>query len=150
MGEIEQKKNNFLSIVNDSLQVNAEKASEEMNDAVTVAHTCILKLSDMLNQEAIPSHYNQITGELVYIPLNPQSVKQIADANNTALTSIRKIRGLDKQDDQSVQSGALDAVLKSAYNKLQLTQNNITINTGVSSAEPRIINPKADDLPSLI
>lgn len=133
---------NFVDFVNDNLQIDKHRAVVEMEDAAFVAHKCIRKLEQFIDAESIPASINPVNGEVLFMPLNPQSIKQIADANNAAMSTIRKIRGLDKQNDEQASNSSLDHVLKAAYNKLQainVTQNNITIQ------DPRIINPKAID-----
>lgn len=133
---------NFVDFVNDNLQIDKHRGVIEMEDSAFVAHKCIRKLEKFIDAELIPASINPANGEVLFMPLNPQSIKQIADANNVAMSTIRKIRGLDKQNDEQASNNSLDHVLKAAYNKLQainVTQNNITIQ------DPRIINPKAID-----
>ena len=110
----------FLTTVNSALTVSAEKATQEMQDAATVAHKCIVKLHNMLDAPEIPASIDK-DGNIVYSPLTPALVNSIAQANNTAMQSLRKIRQLDKQDDAPATSG-IDALLKQAHGKIKLTQ----------------------------
>lgn len=132
----------FLQSVNDNLQVNVIKSTEEMQNSAQVAFKCVQKLNEFLESSIIPVGINAETAEVIYSPLNPQSIKQIADANNVAMSTLRKIRGLDKDDTTTTTNSSLDSVLKAAYNKIVIQQNNTYIQNG-QQPEPKIIS---DDL----
>lgn len=110
----------FLTVVNSALTISAEKATQEMQDAAKVAHKCITKLDKLLDQEYVPSGVDK-DGNTTYSQLSPSLINAIAQANNTAMQSLRKIRQLDKQD-TAPETGSIDSLLKQAHGRLKLTQ----------------------------
>jgi hypothetical protein len=124
----------FLATVNNALTISADAATQEMQDAATVAHKCIIKLNDLLESNLIPVGYDK-DGAMIYSPHTPSVINSIAQANNTAMSSLRKIRRLDVQDDQNANNSGIDALLKQAHGKLTLTQTiqSIEIDTSVNN-----------------
>ena len=138
---------NFLSVVNKNLTVSAEKATQEMSDAAAVAHKCILKLGEMLDQSRVPVGYDK-DGCIVYSEHTPQVINSIAQANNTATMTLRKIRKLDKEDESATDVTSIDALLRSAHSKLKLTQ--VTQSIEITTAKPETTGVTIDQYRDII
>ena len=138
---------NFLSVVNKNLTVSAEKATQEMSDAATVAHKCIIKLGEMLDRSQVPVGYDK-DGCVIYSEHTPQVINNIAQANNTATMTLRKIRKLDKEDESATDVTSIDALLRSAHSKLKLTQ--VTQSIEISTAKTETTGVTIDQYKDLI
>lgn len=138
---------NFLSVVNKNLTVSAEKATQEMSDAAAVAHKCIMKLGEMLDQSRVPVGYDK-DGCIVYSEHTPQVINSIAQANNTATMTLRKIRKLDKEDESATDVTSIDALLRSAHSKLKLTQ--VTQSIEISTAKTETTGATIDQYRDII
>lgn len=145
---IKKTDKSFLQSVNDNLQIDIKKSTEEMQDSANIAHKCIQKLNVFLDDGTVPVGINFETDQITYSPLNPQSIKQIAEANNVAMATLRKIRGLDREDASAAPTSTLDAVLKAAYNKITIQQNNTYISAPNTQDDLKTIVPDniEDDL----